>query len=133
MATNTQNVIRYECEVSRETNKDGKRIDTRPLHVTFDFTGVTQSQLMNEAIRNIVVKMQGKARAATTRKDKPLKWIDAVNTFHGKTVKVADFLKDTRSRKSPEQRRAALVKDAAKLDEAARRALIAELSKGLKS
>lgn len=133
MATNSQNIIRYECEVSRATDKDGKKLDTRPLNVTFDFTGVTPSQLMSEAIRNIAVKMQGKARAMTTRKDKPLKWADAVNVFNGKTVKVADFLKDTRSRKSPEQRRAALVKDAAKLDDAAKRALIAELSKGLKS
>lgn len=131
MANDPKNIIRYECEVSRETDKDGKRIDTRPLNVTFDFTGVTTSQLQNSAIRQFVVRLQGQLRGMTTRRDKPLKWSDAVATANGKTIKVVDFLKDSRSRKSPEQKRASAVKDVLKMDEDNRRRTVLELARSL--
>lgn len=124
--------VKYTCNVSQKQDAKGQKVNTLPLTMTFDFSGVTESQLVNEAVRNIVVKLQGKMRSATTRKDKPLSWQASVSAYNGKTIKVADALKDTRSRKSPEDRRKALVKDADKLDDAAKKALIAELTKSLR-
>lgn len=117
--------------MSREAKSDGTKVDPREVSVTFDFTGVTHSQLQNVAARNIMIQLAGKTRAKVTRKEKPLSWNAAVSEVQGKTIKVAEFLKDTRSRKSPEKRRAEIVGAVAKMDQAAKQALIAELTKSL--
>lgn len=137
MATNTNNanpdVFNYTCDVSRATDKDGKKLDTQPLTLRMDFSGVTRSQLITEATRNIVVKLQGKMRGATTRKDKPLTWKAAVAQYNNVHIKVADVLSQSRSRLTPVEKAKKLAKGAEGLDEAAKRALIAELTKSLKS
>lgn len=127
----TEDKFTYTCDVSRETNKNGEKVDTRSLSLHMDFTGVSRSQLIAEATRNIVVKLQGRMRASTTRKEKPLTWDAAVKAFNGQTVKVAEVLAENRARKTPQERAAALAKGAANLDDATRKMLIAELTKGL--
>lgn len=124
--------VKYTCNVSREQNSKGEKIGTTPLTMTFNFAGVTESQLVNEAIRNIVVKLQGKMRASTTRKDKPLSWAAAVAQFNNKTINVAEALKSTRSRKSPEKRKAEMVRDVSKLDDKGRAELLKALQASMK-
>lgn len=112
--------------ISQSQKDDGTKVNPVEVSVGFDFTGVSLSQLQNEAARSIMIKLAGKTRAKTTRKDKPLSWKAAVAEVP-KVIKVAEFLKDTRSRKTPEQRLAAVKKDTAKLDDAAKKKLAAEL------
>lgn len=115
-------------QISEKEGKDGKKVNPTEVSVAFDFTGVSTSQLQNEAARSIMIKLAGKTRAKTTRKENKLTWAKAVAEVP-KVVKVAEFLKDTRSRKSPEKRAAEMKSGIAKLDEKGR----AELLKALQA
>lgn len=117
-----QNIVKHTFNVSQ--NADAKE---QPVTLTYDFSNVTQDQLIAIALRQLTVSVQGQMRSATTRKEKPLTWAASVATFNGKTVKVAEMLKNARASLTPVDRAKKMVSG---MSEAQRAALIAELTKG---
>lgn len=117
-------IVKHTFNVSQ--NADAKE---QAVTTTYDFTGVTQDQLVAIALRQLTVSVQGQMRSATARKDKPLKWAESVAVFNGKTIKVADMLKNARNSLTPQDRAA---RDVAKMSQAQKDAMIALLTSGAK-
>jgi len=130
--TTSPDLLRYTCNVSLRFDKATKKpVETRPITLLLDFTGVSRSQLISEATRNIVVGLQGAARSATKLKVGKLTWDQAVAKINGKTLKVSEILSKTRTRVTPEVKRSRIVADAHKDGEDTVKALIADLQKSL--
>lgn len=121
----TEQKVSHTFEVSR-AKVNGKPVDTKSLTIHYDFTGVTPSQLMAIALRQLTVQLQGQMRGMVTRKEKPVAWPAAVATFNGKSIKVSDILSNGRAKLTPQERAAKLVKN---ISEADRAALVAMLAK----
>lgn len=115
-------IVKHTFNVSQ--NADAKE---QPVTVTYDFSNVTTEQYQAIALKQLTVNIQGTMRSATHRKDKPLKWSESVAVFNGKTVKVAELLKNARNSLTPTDRAKKMVE---KMTDAQRAALIAELTKG---
>lgn len=97
-----EDFIAYTFECSQKEQRDAKgkvtRVNTIPLSVGFDFTGVSRSALQSEAIRSLAIKLQSEIRGSTKRKRDPLPWNKAVALYNGLVVKVGDHLGQRRAK-----------------------------------
>lgn len=117
--------VKHTFQVSRDKN------DKSPVACTvnWDFTGVSTDQLQAIAMKQLTVSVQGTMRNALDRKENKLTWSQSVAQFNGKTVKVAELLKNARGSADPAKRRERVAKDVARMTDAEKKALVALLTK----
>lgn len=98
----------YTFRVSRAEGVDGTVLDTTYIRIGFNFTGITRSQLMIEAVKNIAIRLQAAMRSACRAKSavtpigtsQPVsgepnttkRWLGIASSYNDCVIEVAETL-----------------------------------------
>jgi hypothetical protein len=129
MATNNENLVKTTFSVSENAAaKAANKSDE--ISVSWDFSGVTRNHLIAYALRSLQIALQSEMRGLPVKEKNPQKWSAVVKEYNGLTVNVlADFVNGSRKRLSNEEK---AIREVAKMSDAQKTAMIAELTKSMK-
>ncbi|MCI0526931.1 MAG: hypothetical protein L0Y56_05685 [Nitrospira sp.] len=134
----------YTFRVSRAEDDGGNALDTTYVRLGFNFTGITRSQLMIEAVKNIAIRLQASMRSACRAKSDvtPMgtstkvsgepnttkRWLGITSSYNDCVIEVGETLSRRKVRLS---RVAKIVKDSEKASATELEQAVVELQKKL--